>query len=184
MESISQRTLVCTTMTFKFGILFRWNRDDAFLAMHDDQLEVDLSSKSGHLTFFDLRRICDELAEQNDRMASVELIRFLKEDYNGRPRYVAFLQSILDYGVYADAAQLSPSQSDEFLSSVKIVSEFIGFVIEFEIPAFAEIEGWTHDDYVAAMNLFRSDLPDSLWESLPNSEAVHKSRAVVDYKAW
>ena len=110
-------------MSLKFNILFKWNRDEAFEAMNDDtldQLANELIRRETNITCAKLRDIHHEVRGKNELMALETLRTFMKEDMDGFPRFVRYVQEILQYGVYDLQYQLNPSKTQQFLDSVKI----------------------------------------------------------------
>jgi hypothetical protein len=174
-------------MALKLNVFFRWHRDEAYEAMNDDTLnpkaqEFFNTLKDSAVKCEDIRTILHKLNEQNEMMAIQALHEFLKEDYDGLPRYVRLVQELMTYGVHEnESPELNPSVFIDFVNSVKILNEDYSVEVEFTIPENFRIPDWDSDDYVIALNDFRSCLSDTLWEGMPGSLAVHKSGAVVEY---
>lgn len=174
-------------MSLKFNVNFKWNRDEAFEAMHDDaldQLASELVARETTMTCAKIRAIEHELRGKNEMMALETLKTFMKQDLDGIPRFVRYVQEISEYGLYMDHPDLEPSRSQAFLDSVKISSEFFGLEVAFEIPDEFRIPNWEREDYVTAMDSFKRTLADGMWGGPPGSTAVHHSYAVVDFDAW
>jgi hypothetical protein len=176
-------------MALTFNIFFKWNRDDAYEAMNDEKLadyakELMTLYDPKKITPSDIRELNYKLAERNELLAIEQLKTFMKEDYNGLPRYVRYVQSILEYGLYCHWHELDPSKNTQFIDSFKITSESYGVEIEFTIPEQFRIEDFDRDAHLKEIMSFRESLADGLWEGSPGSEAVHYSCATVTYSAW
>jgi hypothetical protein len=172
----------------KFHMFFKWHRDEAFDAMNDAVLndkakELVMNLKPENITCESVRNIHQKLADHNDLLAIEELKKFMKEDYEGLPRYVRYVQDILSYGVYPGNG-VDPSKFVEFVNSVQITSEDYGLEVEFVIPEQFYIEDWGRGEYIKQILSSREALADGLWEGMPGSVAVHTSCAVVNYGAW
>lgn len=173
----------------KFHIYFKWHNDEAYEAMNDKALdetakELVMNLKTESITCNAVRDLHRYLARRNEALSDEKLIQFMKEDYEGIPRYVRYVQEIVEHGIYIFNPDLDPSETDEFISSVEITSEDCGLDVEFVIPEKFYIEDWGRRDYLNRILSFQNSLADSLWEGSPGSVAVHDSCAVVGYRAW
>lgn len=177
-------------MALTFKILFKWHRDEAYEAMNDSILDERANQfvqdqKDKMTTCQDLREKMQRINEANELLAIQALSEFLKEEFEGYPRYIIYIKELMEYGPYMCYPDRDPSKSQEFLNSIRIVEDgMYGFTAEFTISEDFLIEDWTRDDYVKEINSFRDALADTLWEGMPGSVAVHKSFAVVDFNCW
>lgn len=177
-------------VAYKFNILFKWHRDEAYEAMNDSILDERANQfvqdqKDTATTCQDLREIMQRINDANDILSIQALSEFLKREWSGHPRYVSYIMELIEYGPYMCHPDKDPSKSQEFLNSIKIVEDgMFGFTAEFTISEDFLLEDWTHDDYVKEINSFRDALADTLWEGMPGSVAVHESCAVVEFRCW
>lgn len=172
----------------EFFITFRWHKDEAYEAMNDkalddmaNQLIKDQTNKV--TTCEDIRNMALKLACENHRRSVKILSDFMKGEFAGKPRYISYIQDILDYGVYANQyADQNPSNTQAFLDTIKIDrDDECGFTVKFTLPEESIIEGYSREDYYAELKSFRESLADGMWEGMPGSVAVHDSCSVVEY---
>lgn len=175
----------------EFQITFRWHNDEAYEAMNDKALD-DMANQfikdqlNKITTCADIREMALKLTQENHQRSIKILSDFMKGDFGGKPRYVSYIQDILDYGIYMNQyADQNPSKSQDFLDRLQITNDDdCGFTVKFTLPEESIIEGYTRDDYLAELKSFKGCLADGMWEGMPGSVAVHKSLAVVTYTYW
>lgn len=176
-------------MSLTITINFRWNRDEAWEAMFDNELDSvakkmikdnlkDMNCKT-------LRECYHKIREENEIKAEKELIRFMEEDYRGVPRYVAYTKEILTHGVYdMEHSKLDPTNLDNFKDLCKVLCTDAGLTMTVKIPKENKIPNQRLSKYVDQMNEFGEILSDTLWGGAPGSEAVHTSCATIEFRAW
>lgn len=175
----------------EFQITFRWHKDEAYEAMNDKELD-DMANQfikdqlNKVTTCADIREMALKLERENNAKSVKILSDFMKADFGGKPRYVGYIQDILDYGIYMNQyADQNPSKTEKFLDGLRISTDDVyGFTVAFTIPEESIIEDYTREDYLAELKSFKETLADGMWEGMPGSVAVHHSLAVVTYTYW
>lgn len=174
----------------EFQITFRWYKDDAYEEMNDKDLDEmanqfikDQLNKV--TTCADIRKMALKLRRENANRSIKILSDFMKGEFCGKPRYVLYIQDIVEYGIYGEHHDIDPSKTQSFLDGIRILNDdSYGFTVGFTIPEDSIIEDYTREDYLEELKSFKETLADGMWEGMPGSVAVHHSLAVVTYTYW
>lgn len=176
-------------MSLTITINFRWNRDETWEAMFDKELDSQakklIEDKLKDMNCSTLRECYHAIRQDNELRADKELVRFMMEEYEGVPRYVAYTKEILTYAVYDNEHHdLNPANLDDFKELVTVLCTDAGVTVRLKIPKKNKIPNQRLNKYVEQMNEFHEILSDTMWGGSPGSEAVHTSLSTIDFRAW
>jgi hypothetical protein len=173
----------------KVKIVFKWNRDEQWEAICDDddvvqaKLDALLDENKDAITPRVLREIYQTIRDENDIRSTKIISDFLMEmndEYGERmPRYAHYLKDILEYGPYEDSEMDQPITQDSYQTMTTATPSEYGFEVILEIPD----EDLPNQGiaFVNNMNEFSESLSDTLWEGMPGSTAVYYNGATIEY---